>query len=217
MVFRRSCYFGDVSPAARPFVFDVDVSPDTIEICLRVFGVADSLSPILADALGIGLGELGITVSPEGTRRLLQIISTDRDRFEGISSPDGTVVRLRFVTPYRIGGRALSTRAPDILFAAVERVSGLAHWQGFSLRIDWGAVRDAAEACPVRELQLRHEAWFRHSSRQPHADIPMVGLIGHVDWDEVPMLFRCALAASTIHHVGGKTAFGLGRTAMMSV
>jgi hypothetical protein len=122
-------------------------------------------------------------------------------------------LRLRFVTPTELKGRASSAQEPDFatLFARLrDRLSNLGALYGAGpLAVDFRALGERARSVRLRHARLHWERAERHSSRTGQVH-PLGGFTGEADYEGDLGEFLPWLAAARWVGVGRQTVWGKG-------
>jgi hypothetical protein len=123
-------------------------------------------------------------------------------------------VRVRLRSPLRIKFRnQYKAELPFHIFvrACLRRMSGLLNRFGEGEpELDYPALVRRAEQVAIHGQNLRWFDWRRYSFRQDQ-DMLMGGLIGEVDYRDVPGEFVPLLEFCEATHTGKQTSFGLGQ------
>jgi hypothetical protein len=128
----------------------------------------------------------------------------------------GPTLRLAFQTPLTLieAGRPLDHIRLEVLAQRlVERIQRLAAAWGYhdpATPMPWERIVDLARGVRIRRVETHWVRFERESSRQRQR-IPVEGLTGFVDLDEVPPELALILAAGEYTHIGKQATFGLGR------
>lgn len=207
----------------KPVVLQVDVAGPQAIVRLVVFGFAIAWHDVFARALLDALAG-GIRLKAEGGFRVQwQALDGRWTQQERISAPPPGVerVRLDFVTPLSDERPAERREAKpiepaDVVFAALERVSGMARFQGARLRTNWSAWRDLSRRLVYERVELSGAGAAHRSSRQPGNAHEMRGVRGGFDIVRPPEDLLALLALAETTHAGARGAFGFGRFRLLA-
>lgn len=119
---------------------------------------------------------------------------------------------LLFRTPFRIGPKNRASCAWDhLVVGLVERVAGMAFWQGCSVPVDLGCWRRIAQRLEIDARGLLPIGWRRGSGRGGGRALDMSGYSGRLIIRRPPEVLLPYLALGETTLVGAHAALGLGR------
>lgn len=198
----------------RPFVIRADVKGRWLIIQLRLFGFADAWRRDAFDAVIEALSG-GLSLRPGGRqRRPAEVVAAHWSRVERAPDvPPGQSLRLHFLTPLKLvtRGGAMTQRFDNFVFSLLDRISGLARWQGIRVETDWGGWRDLAKNLDIRADEAVPASWTRRSGRLDGQPLPMSGYGNVIDIIRPPERLFPLLSLGRMIHAGGGAALGLGR------
>ncbi|WP_157223593.1 CRISPR system precrRNA processing endoribonuclease RAMP protein Cas6 [Rhodovulum sp. PH10] len=209
--------FGADEETTRPFVIDVDVLGDVIQVDLRLFGTAAFWADQCRVALVAALAA-GVSIKA-GSRHRCPLEPLDclmRRVCADLPPRSVGAVSLICLTPVAVrAGAAVLTVPPALLYAAVTRVRRLAPWLDVSLTADWAMLRSICEQARVVRDRLSPYRAVRFSQRQRDRRIPVTGLLGEcrIEGDLSPLAPFLVLAEHT--HIGSHAALGMGRVRLV--
>ena len=198
----------------RPFNITAERRGGEISSTLTLFGRIDIERDILIRAFPMAF-ELGLSVdSRKGARREpLQVIEANWTVTQSVKpfQPLQDAILL-FQTPYSFGTPEKPARSWDsMVVGLVERVAGMALWNGIELRPDLGQWRRLGQTMTFDGHDLTLERWPRYSGRDNGQIREMIGYRGRLIIYRPPAVLWPYLALAETTFIGGNTALGLGR------
>lgn len=193
-----------------------------------LFGRARSCLPLVIFALqkafaydvGHGRAEL-LGVYEEAARGGALLYSAgmkevaSHDLCTEVAVPAGNEIGIRLETPLRLqqNGVPLGPErmtAKGFLSALLRRTALVLEFQcGSPLALDFGKLTAASESVDLT-MDLGWKDWTRYSSRQ-NRKMSLGGVVGEMNFRNVPAAFRILLAAGQYVHAGKNATFGLGK------
>ncbi|MBX3517849.1 MAG: CRISPR system precrRNA processing endoribonuclease RAMP protein Cas6 [Rhodospirillales bacterium] len=211
--FRTHAWVTSKLPVPRPFVISITGDGRTMRIALTLFGFAGFWRKDARDAMAAALAH-GLPLREGGGQRRPWVL---RDVYWGRSEtvpvpediPGEVVVRLTTPLCLKANG-PLANDVDELVMSLVNRLSGLARWQGVRIETDWSGWREISKRLSVRWLNSVGYTMRRYSSAQPGREIPHAGILGRFSVEGplqplMPLLFLGETA-----HAGARTAFGFG-------
>lgn len=216
--FRTHAWVTPKLPVPRPFVIDLDSRGLTLRVMLTLFGCAgfwrkearDAMAAALAT--GLPLREGGAQRRPWPVRDLYWGRSETVDVSEMV--PDRLVIRLK--TPLCLRANApLANDVDQLVMSLVNRLSGLARWQGVRIETDWSAWRELSKQLSIGWIDSTGYTLRRFSSAQPGRPIRFAGILGRfsVEGPLRPLMPLFVLGETA--HAGARTALGFGAYEML--
>lgn len=141
---------------------------------------------------------------------------------EGVAAGFGAEGRARveveLVTPLRFRQNNAFCRRLDfvgLVRLALRRLSSLAFDHcGGDLNFDFSALLEGAAEASLLRHDLTWHDWERYSGHQKRR-MKMGGLVGHVAFGGVPLLYLPLLRLGALLHLGKNTSFGLGQIQLL--
>jgi hypothetical protein len=165
----------------------------------------------LSDLIGSRLAQLAAEVNGQGELGRTSL-KPGRAPAEEVA---GSVLRLHFVTPTRIrveGDLQAGLSFELLVRNLLRRVSLLAAVHGCApLRLDFRGLIERARQVETVKSRLSWWDWERYSNRQ-QTKMKLGGFVGEIEYagDAIVEYLPLLVAGETLH-VGGSTAFGLGK------
>ncbi|MBK8906692.1 MAG: CRISPR system precrRNA processing endoribonuclease RAMP protein Cas6 [Rhodospirillales bacterium] len=210
--FREHAHLTPRLAVPKPFVIAIESDAGAVRITLTLFGVAGFWRRDARDAMMAALAA-GLPLRGDGRlRRRYDLTDVYWGRSESVSVPEpARQVLLRLRTPLclRASG-AIENNLDDLGMSLVNRLSGLARWQGVRIDTDWGGWRERSKRVRATLDHAGFHAGRRHSSAQPGREIPHVGLTGTIRLEGPLGPFMPLLALGETAHAGARAAFGFG-------
>ncbi|MFZ1416714.1 MAG: CRISPR system precrRNA processing endoribonuclease RAMP protein Cas6 [Defluviicoccus sp.] len=211
--FRTHAWVTTKLPVPRPFVITVAPEAKVMRIALTLFGFAGFWRKAARDAMAAAL-ERGLPLREGGwQRRPWRLMDLYWGRSETVAMPEEppTELVIRLTTPLCLKASGpLANDVDELVMSLVNRLSGLARWQGVRIETDWSGWREISKQLSVRWLETRVYSLRRFSSAQPGREIPHAGVLGQFSVEGplrplMPLFFLGETA-----HAGARTAFGFG-------
>jgi len=203
----------------KPYVIGVEAGARTLTIVLTLFGFAGFWRKQAGDAMASALAG-GLPLRERGRMRVVfRLLDVAWGRSESVPVPDALgdplLVRLRTPLCLRASG-AIENNLDDFVMSLVNRLSGLARWQGVRIETDWSRWRELSKQLHIAVSEHGVYASTRFSSAQPGRPIPHVGILGAFTLRGPLAPLMPLLILGETAHAGARTAFGFGAYEVMA-
>lgn len=203
----------------KPYLIQWDADARTLSVALTLFGFAGFWRREARDAMVAALSA-GLPLREHGRLRVPYLLADLAwGRTESIeveeAAADTLLVRLR--TPLCLrASAAIENNLDDFVMSLVNRLSGLARWQGVRIESDWGAWRELSKRLRIGIVEHGAYVSTRFSSAQPGRSIPHVGILGAFTLEGPLAALTPLLMLGETAHAGARAAFGFGRYEVMA-
>jgi hypothetical protein len=210
--FRTQAHVTRQLAVSKPFVIRVIFGPRLLTVQLTLFGFAGFWRPQARDAMLAALAQ-GLPLREGGRLRVpYPVVDCHWGRAETVAVPEPAaevLVRLRSPLCLR-AALPIENNLDDFAMSLVNRLSGLARWQGVRIETDWSGWRDLAKALRITIVESGAYATRRFSTAQPGRAMPYAGVLGAftIAGPLAPLMPLLALGETA--HAGARTAFGFG-------
>lgn len=198
---------------AMPFVVRSEVRGDTVEVRLRLFGMASYLALPVMDGL-IRAMEAGVSLRNHGVRARFAVAGAHIERFDGASyawPQSASSATLTLVTPVIIRqGQSLRIEPVSLFRSVLRRAQAVAPWMQCRLLLDEAALMQQAAHYQCSMADIHPERWYRTSRNNPDRPLPMNGYGGRVSIIGNLAPWAPYLELAQFASLGGECALGFG-------
>lgn len=203
----------------KPFVIGVSSDARTLTVTLSLFGFAGFWRKQAREAMAAALAA-GLPLRERGRMRVpYRLLDVAWGRSESVPVPDQAadtlLIRLRTPLCLRASG-AIENNLDDFVMSLVNRLSGLARWQGVRIDTDWSGWRDLSKRLRIGIVEHGAYVSERFSSAQPDRRIPHVGVLGAFTLEGPVAAVMPLLILGETAHAGARAAFGFGAYEVMA-
>lgn len=198
---------------SAPFCLSIDDGREITQVKVDLFGDVGRLRDVAASTLLAAISQGSPGPIRQSQLPASDVLNCEWSRTTGCrDTPLGTDVMLKFLMPFKIGGRkTLSMNYANLWLAAAKRAADLARAHGFNLKLSRESVWQAASHLRHYDDALYPLSWERWTSRNGGRSEAMMGFEGELligNWQsELTPLARLA----ELYFIGAGTTFGLGR------
>ena len=206
-----STCFGPLELAV-PMTVRAEMTSDTVEVVVRLFGRATIHVPMVA-AAAIEALATGVSLRTHAIRVPFPVIDAERRHFDGGANDWPTAASsalLRYRSPLIIRqGDRLRLEPEAVVRSCLRRAAALAPWMGFALAADARALEAAIDTLRY-ELAIHPIHWTRTTRRDPGNPIEVFAYGGSMRMTGplAPLLPYLGLAK--FMSIGGQCASGFG-------